>query len=381
MLVPVSDVLFPLLLLSQCVFWRGRTRSLQEKRIFLCLLVCGVFFHVVLFQYWQQSVWTVHSVQRNGVVEKEISKKDSGFELLRRHLNAGFEVENVAMSILDKTKEHLDKDSASLLIALLTGQKQFLSAALKDIIRRSGSSHLLALSGFHLNIVLFLFLKLRGRVFASFLYFAGLVTVWFYCIWVGFIPSLYRAAFLYSIAGCCRLFWAELKFLSLWSFTTMFFCILIPDIVLELGFMLSQLALLGVVYGRQLFPRFLEKYIPPGFIVLVSAGIGALATTAWYSFIFFGQVYPVSILASIVLSPIVILFVCLGLLFLLLPSALASFVGIALRFLGEFIRTVMSYASESLALDTLPKLLVLYAILIAMGIGSYIVTHRSAQAR
>lgn len=333
----------------------------ERRRHFYALLLLSILLcSVMTLRYWQSIQWTVEETQRSEGSSIDFFSKEQNVQVTNSSVTSRYGVKATAERIAEKTRYYADEDSAGLLVALLTGKKDYLSLALRDLTRRSGASHLLALSGFHLNLLLFFLMKIRRKSPQLLHCCISLLLVWGYCVWIGFIPSLYRAAVMLSVVLLARQFWGGISFISVWSYTTMLMLLCVPDILRELGFVLSQLALLGVVYGRFLFPPFLRKYLSPVVMNALCIGLGALFSTGWYSFLVFGQVYPVAVVSAMLLSPLVMLFIFLGLCFLFLPAIWAGAAGYVLSSVAGVIRLSMSYASQIGSVDNWRELLLLY---------------------
>ena len=350
------------------------TRKEKKQNVFSCMkqqkkFVLGVFcicYFLIIIQFWSSSVWNEYTIVNN--VSSHTKNSDTivlkDIDYTQQEQNAfglwQYSANTVARFIVDKTTRYADEDSAGLLSALLVGRKQYLSGALRDISRRAGASHLLALSGFHLNLLLYVLLQWKGKVSIFLQASISLLIVWFYCIWLGFIPSLYRAAIMFTVALLCKLLWGNIHFISLWSITSIIFLLSFSKALSSVGLVLSQLALIGVVYGNAMFPHRLDSYIPPVITQSFSIGVGALITTAWYSFIVFKAVYPVALFSAIILTPLVIMFILCGILLLVLPHIFSLYIGIVVQILASIIRLIMSYASSIMAIEKVEHLVLFY---------------------
>ena len=102
------------------------------------------------------------------------------------------------------TASGLDGDEGAIIQAITTGSKTQISPALRQQYSRSGLSHLLALSGFHLTIIYFILqfimaaqlLSGRRRLLADI---GTLVAIWTFVVITGAPPSLLRAAIMCSL--------------------------------------------------------------------------------------------------------------------------------------------------------------------------------------
>ncbi len=225
----------------------------------------------------------------------------------------------------------ISENAAALFTALTTGRKNYVSRALQDVVRRSGISHLLALSGFHLQVLLFFITRVQKLIPRVVFCLSACMLVWFYCLWIGFIPSLWRAAFMYTLSVFGFIFLGISNFIVVWSLTGFFMMLIFPHALIMPGFVLSMLALYGVVHGSSWYSKVFESYV---FMVMkmfslkhvhrivkniirwicttCAVGVGAVFTTMWYSMIIFGSAYPIGIAASLLLTPVVVFFMGAG---------------------------------------------------------------------
>ena len=156
---------------------------------------------------------------------------------------------------------------ASVLTALLCGERSQLDSHIRQDFQRSGVAHLLALSGLHVGIFyrslqrLFFFLpgKFGGPARCRGL--LCLIFLWGYALLTGLSPSIARAVIMctcYEISG-----WREepKNGLSALAISAMLITLCNPLAPCAVGFQLSFLAMLGIF----LVNPFLEQLIPkPG---------------------------------------------------------------------------------------------------------------------
>ncbi|MBN2618107.1 MAG: ComEC/Rec2 family competence protein, partial [Spirochaetales bacterium] len=99
--------------------------------------------------------------------------------------------------------------------------------------------------------------------------------------------------------------------------------IVIPSEFYSVSFQLSYLALLGIlVIGNEInrFPYFCK--LPLVIRASISASLSALLATSLVSINVFGTLYPVGTLASIVISPIITIFIICGFISIIIPPLL-----------------------------------------------------------
>jgi competence protein ComEC len=200
-------------------------------------------------------------------------------------------------------------DWGGLALALLLGIRDSLDAELARAYRDAGCSHVLALSGMHLGIVsgviAFLLRKPLGLMGAA-LPVAFFVLLYVYL--AGIQPSLERSAIMYLLGTLAIIGSFPRNPLSLLSLTFLIQIILRPESGDSVSFILSYLALWGIlVPGEGLYGLF-RGPVPDLLFRPLSASIGAFIATAAVSAAFFGVLRPIGILAGILIVPLTTVF-------------------------------------------------------------------------
>jgi competence protein ComEC len=204
-----------------------------------------------------------------------------------------------------------------LAAALLLGTRENLEGELAASFRDAGLSHILALSGMHLAflsaMLAFVLRKPLGKK-ASVI--AGLVFIVVYVFLVGPQPSLVRAALMYGIGALLILSGTTRQSLALLSGAFLVQILWDPASPHTISFMLSYLALAGILLVSGAFLVPVRGRLP----AFLGEGLGAsasafLATSPVVAF-FFGVLRPAGIIASLFAAPLSGLFMALSLLWL-----------------------------------------------------------------
>jgi competence protein ComEC len=231
----------------------------------------------------------------------------------------------------------LDPEVAALLQALALGRREELATSLYEKFRTAGSLHLLALSGLHLGILYFLLnLVLRFIRNRRLRRLAAGCLLLGYVFLVGWRPSLERATVMLLGAALCYTLDRDIQPLNLLGVAAVVLLLAHPYYAYDLSFQLSFLSLAAIVVLSPYLYRIWQQYLP-AFLgwplgVSVSAQFGTAALVLYH----FGVIYPVGIVAALVLIPLVTVFLAAGILFVastFLPLQLGSL--IADRLLGS----------------------------------------------
>ena len=208
---------------------------------------------------------------------------------------------------------------SGILLGVVLGQRASISPDLAHAFAVSGTTHLLAISGFNMTLVgTAIALALRGRVPPLVRAAATVVAILSYSVLVGLAPSVMRAALMASVASCGLASGrraATANALCVAATAMLFFD---PAAIADLGFLLSAAATGGLVlWQAPLAERFAQ--LPGAVREGLATTLAASAPTLPIVAAAFGRVSIVSPIANLVAVP----------LFppLMLTAALASAIG------------------------------------------------------
>lgn len=248
---------------------------------------------------------------------------------------------------------------SELLKALLSGSKAGLDREMRDAFRRSGASHILALSGLHLGIlygILSSLLSLLGRSRAAGLTrsISCIAAAFLYARATGFSSSIVRALLYIIFNEICTLSPERRRHpANILCASLLIQLCLRPGAIRELGFQLSYLAMLGI---GLVFPR-LEAWYPEGRAKFdpvrklwstMALSISCQLTTAPLVLLRFGSFPQYFLLTNLLSLPLVEAFIWCGVAALALS---ASGIGcpVILKSLTEAVGEALIYCIELIA--------------------------------
>ncbi len=224
--------------------------------------------------------------------------------------------------------------------ALLLGIRSELPSSVKDSFRTAGMSHLLAISGLHVGIVLALTLGIGSATLGNgnpLVVFCAMATVWAYAIVSGLDPPVVRAAIMGSLALVQGLTGRGMRGLTALALAAGVMVCVDPALLGSLSFQLSFTAMAGVLVGLPVIA------LVTGALATVSGGSSS-SSARWFQ-------YALTLLtASIVIST---------------TTTLATVPLIAVHF-GEI--PIMSVPATILAMPAMPMALVTAAATAAAGV-------------
>jgi competence protein ComEC len=233
----------------------------------------------------------------------------------------------------------------SLSLALLLGVRDNLDSALARSYREAGISHVLALSGMHLavlsGLIAFLFKPSLGPKGAAMV---GAVFIMGYVFLVGSQPSLDRAAIMYLLGALAIIFSLARNPASLLNLAFLIQIIRQPESGMSVSFMLSYLALWGILHIGLEITGLFRGAIPPALLQGLSASLGAFIATASVSAANFGILQPAGILSGLVVVPLTTFFMILSIGYLALPF-LARPLGMVLSLLYKTLDRLVGFSA------------------------------------
>jgi len=164
--------------------------------------------------------------------------------------------ENV-LTVLDRLN---NPDHRAILRASFLGESDYLTDEIKEIFRKSGIYHLLAISGLHASMLIaatYFFLSLIP-VTNNVKHVAALLMLWLYQFFIGFIPSLFRATIMATLIIGSFLYQKKNYSLQSIGLAGTLWLLHSPESLYLPGFQLSFSATIGIIT----LPPVLNRLIP-----------------------------------------------------------------------------------------------------------------------
>jgi competence protein ComEC len=218
-------------------------------------------------------------------------------------------------------REGLPEPQAALVVGVVTGDRTSIPEDLQEAFARSGTSHILAISGQNISMLVGLVFLVYGgaqerRKMPLWLLITVLVLLAAYTVFTGATPAVVRAALMSAVLLASQAVGRRFDPVSALAISAGLMSVLDPDLLLDAGFLLSFAAMIGLVQVSPLVLRVLDKARVPQLLgVPLSASIGAQLSTAPLILLFTGRFSTVSPLATLTTE------------FMLLPLMLAGIAG------------------------------------------------------
>ena len=207
----------------------------------------------------------------------------------------------------------------AIVAALLVGYKHHLTSDQVTAFASAGAMHVLAVSGLHVGIIFMILnllfkplLKVRyGKYLKAFLL---LISLWGYAAVTGLSPSVTRACTMFSFVIVGQMINRHTNIFNTIATSAVFLLILNPFYIVEVGFQLSYLAVLGIVL---LQPRIYELWKPKYWLVekiwaITAVSMAAQLATFPLGLLYFHQFPNYFLLSNLVVIPAATVILCVG---------------------------------------------------------------------
>ncbi|OQA94823.1 MAG: ComEC family competence protein [Bacteroidetes bacterium ADurb.Bin217] len=284
----------------------------------------------------------------------------------------------------------LQQHNFELIAALVFGNKTFLQADVKQDFSTAGAMHILAVSGLHVGIIAILLLYILQLIPNSRLVWLKQILcisgIWGYACITGLSPSVFRAACMFSLVCMSRLLNRNISTYNTLAAAACCMLVISPRALFEVGFQLSYLAVIGIVY----FGNKIQYLIPRSSNIvwnyvwgIISVSIAVQITTVPITLYYFGFFPTYSLLTNIFAIPLA---------FVLLAGAILFVLCSAIPVVGAVIISCVDFCSSYLqhsiyvfshvphaAIPIQISRLEMFVMYILIGVGVYSIEFISAR--
>jgi len=230
---------------------------------------------------------------------------------------------------LSTFKKFFPQEESSFLSSILFRERNSLTPDFKKLLMNSGTYHLTSFSGVHLTTIVFLSSGIFFFLPISLSFVLKFLLIIFFVLLIGAHPSILRAA----IMGLAYLISQSLSYKTkprnVIAFTACLILLFNPSFISDLGFQLSFLSILGIIYLKPmlavLFPRFkLDNFLTTASAILLTTPLIA-----------FKNMHPPFIFSAILANLLVLEFIPL--------TILLSFILGFFSFLSYYLALTLSW--------------------------------------
>lgn len=238
--------------------------------------------------------------------------------------------------------ENVDPDNRGILAAMIAGDKSLLDSYQQDLFNNSGTSHILAVSGLHVGILLLFltfFLK-RLRLPRPVIKILSILSLLAFMFVMNFAVSVVRAVIMSILLIISQLFFEENDPLSSLSIAAVIIIAVNPFAIYDASFLLSFGAMLGIsLFYKPIEHSFgdsIPKFAKANFALSISSSIIIFPVLVY----FFNRFSLISPFTNIIIIPIFTLLMFVGFCMLIISlifAPAAAFLGFIANFLIEAI--------------------------------------------
>ncbi len=261
--------------------------------------------------------------------------------------NKGSIIKKFIYSIKDQASENIKKTlsepASALLNGLLLGLRRGIPQDLIDAFNATGTSHIIAISGLHVAILVRYYQIFTKKWPKNLVFILGILGLAFYSIITGLRTSVIRASCLAGSFLLARQLGRKGSIVNILIFIA-FLMVLQNPLILhnDIGFQLSFLAVLGIVYLSPIFNQIFAKCIkftPRILREILSATLAAQLATLPIILANFGRISILSPLTNLLILLVVPIVIPSGFLMLGL-----SFINLTLaKIVGYFVWLLLKY--------------------------------------
>lgn len=243
-------------------------------------------------------------------------------------------------------------DERAIASALLLGNRSLLNEDVLNAFSSSGATHILAVSGLHVGIFYTLisfslawmkrYKKLR-RLHPI----ATILAIWFYVLLTGASPSVMRAATIFTFYAFAKSSNRYFSVYNIIAFSAFILISLDPYIITEVGFQLSYIAVIGIIF---LQPKIYKLFITKNYLLdkvwaITAVSIAAQISTVPLIVLYFHQFPNLFWISNLIVIPAAAIILYSGIILFLVSwsTALSTIIGHALSF-------IILYLNKSLQL-------------------------------
>ncbi len=237
-------------------------------------------------------------------------------------------------------------DELAVASALILGYKDNIDAQLKSAYSSAGAMHVLAVSGLHVGVIFLIFSRIfsffekikYGKIIKGIIL---IIILWMYALLTGLSPSVMRAATMFSFVVVSKMSDRKSSFFNTLAASALALLIYNPLYLMEVGFQLSYLAVIGIVIIQPWINNliYFRKWLPRKLWELTAVSIAAQIATFPLGLLYFHQFPNYFMLSNLIVIPLAIFILYLG-----LTTLCFSFV----PFIGDYLAIGLKYLIKSL---------------------------------
>jgi len=277
-------------------------------------------------------------------------------------INISQQIRNYLLDILKKNK--IKGDEFAVGSALLLGYEDKLDQGIINAYSATGALHVLSVSGLHVGIIYLVFSWMlsfldktqKGKIIKAILL---LLFLWFYAMLTGLSPSVLRSAAMFSFIVIGQSLNKKVSIYNTLAVSAFFLLLFNPFLIMEVGFQLSYLAVIGIVFLQPKIYNLLyvKNKIIDAVWKISAVSIAAQIATFPLGLHYFHQFPNYFLFSNLIVIPVstIIIYLGIGLIFLSKITFVADYLAFLFNFFIWFLNESVKWM-EQLPLAILSKI-------------------------
>jgi len=243
-----------------------------------------------------------------------------------------------------------EKEERSVVSALTLGYRTEIDQETLDYFASTGAMHVLSVSGLHVALIYFIlgfllsFLK-RGKIGPIIFSVIMILSLWIYAFITGFSPAVQRATVMFTFVIIGNSLRRPINIYNSLTASAFFLLLINPDVIFDIGFQLSYLAVFGIVLIQPALNELLEINNPilKWCWSLFTVSVAAQFITFPLGLFYFNQFPNLFWLSGFVVIPVTTLIIWLTLAFFACSPFLhlSMFIGMIIEKMTHFMLLIL----------------------------------------
>lgn len=282
--------------------------------------------------------------------------------------NILYKIPVLRKALTDKLFSNMSEENAAITVALITGDKSYISNEIDTAIKIGGVSHIFAVSGMHLTLwtsIFFIIFRRKARVSIP-VNITAILFVLFYIAFTGFSPSVIRAGIMLIMIFISKIIKRSSDTMNSWGLAGTLMILFNPFLAGNVSFLLSYIATFALIFlanyvmkpkssVRKINGKIKIEIPKINLLTGIAVTVGVILMTIPVSALFFGSVSLLAPFSSVIITPLAELIMITSAVSIIFPSGcrLSSAIFSLNSLLGDLMTKILSSAN-SFELSVLP---------------------------
>ncbi|MBK8847139.1 MAG: ComEC family competence protein [Bacteroidetes bacterium] len=247
---------------------------------------------------------------------------------------------SMRMKLVELLKRYIpEKRNNAVASALVVGYDDEIDNSLIQAFASAGALHVLSVSGMHVALMYQLLMMLLGLILVNRKYdwikfTIAIIFLWCYALITGYTPSVLRAVVMFNFIIVAQWTTRNTSTFNTICVSIFFLMLFDPFIITEVGFQLSYLAVIGIVY---LHPKISNWWTPSNWLLkqiwtITAVSLAAQLATFPLGLLYFHQFPLLFVVSNLLVIPLttIIIYACLVLLVISPIAVIANYAGLVI---------------------------------------------------